>query len=463
MPQTRGRWPIFLKRNRVLTIKICVQADWDLFSAAFVASENNCIDKLRSRVNSETLCSLASSLRRHQNGAGDGDTISCTADLSRETLRSMMGGQNCHADIMFQGGVKWVARFRLIASGSSPPREIRDYILRSEAATLAYFGHTAIPVPSVFDWACESDPANPLGVGYILMEKLDGKALDWSTLTGMQREKIMQQLADIFLEIEKHPFNAMGSLVQTTADEFGVQGLASHHATFLVGDGKGPLGPFSSSLEGSRAIIQSYLAMAASGEVDITHSVDAYLAYRFRLELARNLWVEGGVGPHRQQFFLKHTDDKGDHIFVNDAFDIIGIIDWEWARTVSKAEAFCAPSMMWPVADFYSGSNELATDELRLASILQERGREDLASCVTDGRRFQRFFFALGPSSAFLERRAFIGLCSGLKRALDPKDEGGWEEWRAKALKMWEEDSLLQKALCLENEERGMVVQSACS
>lgn len=60
--------------------------------------------------------------------------------------------------------------------------------------------------------------------------------------------------------------------MQTGADDFDVQDLASHHATFSPGSKKGPLGPFPSSLEGSHAIIQSYLEMAASGEVDITHS-----------------------------------------------------------------------------------------------------------------------------------------------------------------------------------------------
>ncbi|QSS50860.1 hypothetical protein I7I53_06026 [Histoplasma capsulatum var. duboisii H88] len=91
----------------------------------------------------------------------------------------MMGNQNCHAEITFDDNVKWIARFRL-ARTSSPPREVRDWILRSEAATTIYLQqHTCIPTPAIFDWACESDPGNPLGVDYILMEKLDGKPLDW--------------------------------------------------------------------------------------------------------------------------------------------------------------------------------------------------------------------------------------------------------------------------------------------
>ncbi|CAN8105502.1 unnamed protein product [Discula destructiva] len=189
----------------------------------------------------------------------------------------------------------------------------------------------------------------------------------------------------------------MGSLVQTTDGDFEIQGLESRHATFSVGDENRPLGPFSSSLQGSGPIIQSYLKVAASGEVDTAHSVDACLAYRLRLEMASSLWIDAGAGPLGQQFFLKHPDDKGDHIFVKYAFDIIGIIDWEWAQIVSKAEAFCAPCMMWPVGDFYSGSNELAADELRLASIFLEKERDDLASYVKDGRRFQRLFFCSRP------------------------------------------------------------------
>lgn len=123
-----------------------------------------------------------------------------------------MGNQNCHAEIAFVDNVKWLARFRL-ARTSSPPREVRDWILRSEAATMTYLQwNTSIPTPIIFDWACESDPENLLGVGYILMEQLDGKSLDWQAANPEQRDKITRQLVDMFLEIERHPFNAMGSL-----------------------------------------------------------------------------------------------------------------------------------------------------------------------------------------------------------------------------------------------------------
>jgi len=170
------------------------------------------------------------------------DGIPCAVEISRGNMMAMMGNQNCHAEITFEDNVKWLARFRL-ARTSPPPREVREWILRSEAATMLYLQqHTRIPTPKVFDWACESDLDNPIGggVGYILMEKLDGKPLDWQTASAEQREKVMQQLADIFIEIEKHPFNAMGSLV-SDGDAYKVEGLAQQ-STFRAG--RGPLGPF---------------------------------------------------------------------------------------------------------------------------------------------------------------------------------------------------------------------------
>lgn len=354
----------------------------------------------------------------------------------------MMGNQNCHVDVTFQDGVQWLARLRLTKT-SSPPREVRDYILRSEAATMIYLQQqTRVPTPKVFDWACESDPNNSLGAGYILMEKLDGKPLNWDNATSQQREKIMQQLVDVFLDIEKHPFDMMGSLISVGEPaELQIEALADP-AVFRVGSG-GPLGPFSSSLEGTRAVLESHLGMIASGEILASHSVDAYLAHLFRLDV-----INDGF-PSTGQFFLKHPDDKGDHILINDSFDIVGIIDWEWTQTVSREHAFCSPCMMWPVGKFYDGSNDLATDEVRLAEIFRERGREDLSKYVVEGRKIQRLLFAVGPEGSFSSQESFVQLFTGLRQAFNSSDEG-WEQWRENALKRWGSDKSLCTLLELE-------------
>ncbi|KAI1482631.1 hypothetical protein F4774DRAFT_406805 [Daldinia eschscholtzii] len=88
--------------------------------------------------------------------------------------------------------------------------------------------------------------------------------------------------------------------------------------------------------------------------------------------------------------FLKHPDDKGDHILVNDDFDIVGVIDWERCQMSSKEDAFSSPCMIWPVTKFYDGSKELAEEELQLSAIFRERVRDVLAKYVVEGRKMQR-------------------------------------------------------------------------
>jgi hypothetical protein len=301
---------------------------------------------------------------------------------------------------------------------SSPPLEVRDYIHQSEVATMMFLqSRTRVPVPKVVDWSTESDRENDVGLGYILMGKVQGKPLNWQKLTEQQKEKIMQQLADIFLEIERHPYDRIGSLMPSGSEGMGfeIQGIA-HHSTFDMAELKGrPLGPFDTSAEAARALVEHYLGMIEGGEIDCGYLDDVRLAHQLRLDVVDRLWQ----GQQRERFYLKHPDDKGDHILVDDSFTIVGIIDREWAQTVSKEEAFSLPCMMWPVARFYEGSNELSDDEIRFAAIFRERGRDDLAECVMNGRKVQRFCFALGPGCvAHGDRETFMDLFAGLRRAV---------------------------------------------
>ncbi|KAI1081885.1 hypothetical protein F5B20DRAFT_578664 [Whalleya microplaca] len=411
------------------------EENWEDYAAQYAATEARQMDELCRRIDSSKLCARASLLR---------GGIPCTSNLSTKNLSTMMGGQNCHAEIIFEDNIKWLARFRLTMT-SSPPAKARDYIFQSEAATMNFLReHTRIPSPRVFDWACESDPHNPLGqVGYILMEKVEGKPLDWQQATSFQKEKVMQQLADIFVEIEKHPFDTIGSIMPARDPAtFEIQGFA-HHATFRPGC-EGPLGPFDSSLEAARVVVESYLTKIATGEIAAAYPVDVYLVHRYRLDILSNI---GKEILSEGKFFLKHPDDKGDHILVNEEYDIVGIIDWEWCCTVSKEDAFSSPCMMWPVAQFYDGSNELTDEELRFAGIFREKGRNDLASYVTEGRKVQRFFFAFGAATECQnDHQTFVALFMGLKRAFESKEEG-WEEWKSKALEKWKSDKVLQDLL----------------
>ncbi|KAG6106677.1 hypothetical protein E4U31_000660 [Claviceps sp. LM219 group G6] len=381
----------------------------------------------------------------------------------------MRGGLNCHAEIKFEDGVVWLARFRIL-SAIAPPPEVRDYVLQSEAMTMQFLDrHTRVPSPRVFDWACETDPMNTIGVGYILMEKLNGTSLNWQKATAAQKEKIVRQYADIMLEIERHPFDQLGSLIATTgfmsrdatqgtAIESQIQvGALTDFTTFRSGDGGMPLGPFSSSKEAFRAIVEANIRMVVTGEIgEAEQALDILLVHRFRLDVLNKMSEQTTTAEKGgEKFFLKHADEKGDHILVNADFDIVGIIDWEWCQTTSREEAFSSPCMMWPVGAFHDGSNELAEEELLLARVFGERGREDLASCVLHGRKIQRFLFVLHDGVAQLDEKTFASLFVGLKRAFDGQDiktdgqgvEDEWEVWRAKALEDWKHEALFKSVI----------------
>lgn len=418
--------------------------NWTEYSAQYSATEARQMRDLCSQLNGPALCTRASSLR-----GGIGSTV----DLSPKALSAMMGGQNCHAEVVFEDGVRWIVRFRL-AKTSSPPREIRDYLLQSEAATMRYLQmHTEIPCPTIHDWACEADETNTVGAGYILMDKVEGQALNWQSLTPPQREKVMQQLADVLLELEKHPFNAMGSIItpildDTRSDSFQVGGMA-RTATFRGGT---PLGPFNTSLQATQEMLRCYLERIASGEVGGSYPVDVYLTHRFCLDALSSIWT---VDQDKEEsFFLMHPDDKGDHILVDKHNGIVGIVDWEWAQTVPKQLAFSSPCMMWPVSTFYEGSNSLSADETRFAEIFQEKGRCDLTERVLLGRKVQRFFFFLGIDPSYTTREEFLALFAGLRRAFSSSgtEEADWETWKIQALREYGTEEALQ-ALLLEEKE----------
>lgn len=105
-----------------------------------------------------------------------------------------------------------------------------------------FLGQTGVPAPKVHDFALEH-PGNPVGVGFILMEKLPDKSLRLSIKTQQQRKKVMNQLADTFVELQKYPFDILGSLDRPGAShgEFARESLTN----FIQSEMR-TTGPFSS-------------------------------------------------------------------------------------------------------------------------------------------------------------------------------------------------------------------------
>lgn len=278
-----------------------------------------------------------------------------------------------------------------------------------------------------------------MGVPFFLMEKMKGTPLMWDMTTPAQRTRVLEQLTDVLLALEKHPFSSTGSIFPSNGTSE-ICGFAQPQ--LFDSPPNVPLGPFNTLESSIRAMLAQQRRLIASGELS-SLAVDNYLSHRWRLDMIPEvLSLHNHAG-----FFLKHFDDKGDHVLVDEDFNITGIIDWEFASVEPKALAFSSPCMLWPVGDFYAGSNGLSPEEMELAAIFEGRGRHDMAHLVRNGRKMQRYLFFIGGVSQSQEE--FEAMFQGLRAAWagDKDQPGPYQTWKDEALKKYAGDEQLMHLL----------------
>ncbi|KAJ6020061.1 hypothetical protein N7499_003354 [Penicillium canescens] len=409
------------------------------YDPAAQEAEKKEITTLIEKIDILALTRRASSLR-----GGLACSVAQGLQYDRALRSSVMGGMNYHIEILFEDGKSWLARIRRF-NATSPPPELRDYILRSEVSTLQFLSKTKVPVPTVFDF--NADESNPVGVGYILMEKLPGKSLRWSITTPEQRQKIASQLADIYIELKSYPFSVMGSFNQQNSSHVGP--IARESLTDFQDLHMKMLGPYSSSEEYFTAHIRLILDLIIRQESYVNRPVDAFLIHRFLLEIIPKIFSRNSLDDG--MFYLKHADEKGDQILVDNDYNITGIIDWEWAQTDSKSAAFNSPIVLLPVADFYEGADHIGEDEDFFAKCLEEKGHPDLGEIVRNGRLLHRIQFCCGYDLDDWD--GFIGLFFGLLKTLGIEGDSNWETWKAEAMESYRGDFQLKQLLKLSEAE----------
>lgn len=357
-----------------------------------------------------------------------------------------MGGMNYHIELRFEDGVVWLARIRRV-NATSPPSPVRDAIFASEVATLRFLKQTKVPVPAVHDFALES-PENLVGVAYMLQEKMPGQTCSWSTANPEQKNTLLEDLADIFIELSAYPFMAMGSPALDTESHIGPFARESLIDLDTSSTMK-TLGPFGSLRDYHTAEIKLILDLILRREMYSQQPVDAYLIHLFLLDILPSIIdTIDSTKSEKSSFYLTHPDDKGDHILVDSDYHITAVLDWEWAYTAPPALAFNSPIMLFDVGDFYDGSNALSADEETFAQNLQEKGRSDLADYVKSGRLHHRFAFCCGYDLA--DWTGFLGLFQGLRDVVDVDAGLEWAEWRKIALERYHDDAGLQQVLRIE-------------
>ena len=255
-----------------------------------------------------------------------------------------------------------------------------------------------MPAPRAFAYGIAGEENNKVGVSYILMEELAGRTSNLQGPHGKRssdekdKERVWNGLANILIELKRHPFSKAGSLLPGSLPSKPiVSAVASER--FLV---LSPAGPFATASDYYTSFVEQNMALIADGQLFTAFPVNAYLVFLFlksqfqELAPKPNCNIETG-----EQFYIKHVDDKGDHLMVDDELNIVGIIDWQMARVVPASEAFGPSLVTAEMSDIYNGLSSLTTHDRALARFLKAKGEDDLADMMSKDERLRRFFFGL--------------------------------------------------------------------
>ncbi|EIW67082.1 hypothetical protein TREMEDRAFT_64951 [Tremella mesenterica DSM 1558] len=200
-----------------------------------------------------------------------------------------------------------------------------------------------------------------------------------------------------------------------------------------VGERRQQTGPFKSSRD--RFISQIDLILEDI-EKGLRFVDDPQTAYLVHLQVKQWIMEDVTLGVEEEEFYIKHADDKGDHIMVDDEGNITGIIDWEWAYSTTKSEAFSAPLGLVNISDYFNGSNSLSPQEERLAETYEKLGRPDLSAWVRASKKYQRLLHTIGQSPDIVMLLA-LGECfgQGLEEKVEKNKQVSLVEWVIEAKK----------------------------
>ncbi|KAL0954972.1 hypothetical protein HGRIS_003902 [Hohenbuehelia grisea] len=349
----------------------------------------------------------------------------------------LRGGMNVHIPVTFNDGTKWLARVRQQNTAYPVAGQAKHMIMHSEIETMRVLKAAGIKVPNAF--APTNVEPGFQGIDFFFVEFVDGSACNApvaeGALTQEQQSVLIHSIAAFYVGLSELTFLGVGSLVRDpSTTKCNVGPLIS--LDFCSDESPFFFGPFQSSAHKYLAHIEHILSEISRGRAFTENAAEVYVTHLWLKDLlhdSKHFWEEGPT-------YIKHADDKGDQIMIDADGHITGVVDWEWAYTASKSEAFAAPLALVDVKAFFDGSNELSVNEERLVNAYEALGRPDLATCVRNGKVHQRLLMVIGQEPDVLQLHA-------LEHALT-KEKGVEEttgEWVAGMLNKYKDDVNLRK------------------
>jgi hypothetical protein len=356
------------------------------------------VQALRARINVTALCQAASALH---------GGIPCRFfTRAFEGRKATMSGINLDAWIRFADRDAWVVRIPRITAFSHLPADLIESFIQNEYATLKWLSRTGVPVVEAHGYGLASDPSNPVGVSYMFMGAMPGKPFDVIRATREQKLRVYGQYAKVLAVIHcQKPRKFASSLGHPEANEENRNvhyAVASDSFTHL-----GRHGPYRTPLEYFVSTAEQHLELISDGQLYPEYAKEAFAYYSLlRDKVAPVLAARSG---DNREFWLKHMDDKGDHIRVDTNYNIKAIVNWQLARFVPAEEAFGPSLFTANIGQLYGGTPGLGIDDEVFSSLLRDTGYQGLVNFASSDELARRFQLGLADGLSKTEVLGLIG------------------------------------------------------
>ncbi|WWD05432.1 hypothetical protein V865_003509 [Kwoniella europaea PYCC6329] len=312
-----------------------------------------------------------SALEKEVSTIRPGHTCSLIIPKLEDLVKSKWyAGFNVHFLITFEDDVNWLLRVRQ-PYGPSPPQEISDIVM------------TRLP----FD--------------YFIYEFVEGKPLKINKdpykpieLPPNELRKFVEGYAKIQIQLSNIPLEhaPIGSLFTSPNDEISAKdvrvGPMIGTLTFMQPCPPYFFGLFKTNKERYLAHIDATLQYISKGALYKGNLMDDYL---WHLELRELVNGCKELDKQTDKVYVKHADERGDHLMIDEEGNIISILDWEWAYVTTKEEAFSTPKIFNQDYKWMRlGNNSLREAERILIECYEHHGRSDLADCVRRCKLYTR-------------------------------------------------------------------------
>nr|XP_019050676.1 hypothetical protein I302_01115 [Kwoniella bestiolae CBS 10118]OCF29606.1 hypothetical protein I302_01115 [Kwoniella bestiolae CBS 10118] len=227
-----------------------------------------------------------------------------------------------------------------------PPTEIVDTVTTSEVTTLNYLRGNGIPVPGAWLPRHLSSDLQRFPFNYFIYEFMPGKPLKLDKdpfnpldLSADGIRKFVEEYGKMQIQLSTLPVPLprprIGCLFPSSEGDEKVEvdpwvgGM-----TFMKPHPPYFLGPFKTQKERYLAHIDATLEYISKGALYKEKIIDDYL---WHLELRELVEASKVLDKEIKEVFVKHADEREDHLMVDEERNVVAVLDWEWQVELSQS------------------------------------------------------------------------------------------------------------------------------